>query len=79
MDVDKILALIAVVAIAAQPLVYPRIKSFFSKTPKQQDRAVGVIEAVQKWESLRETCEILNLKQATQALDDMFPLFVKKE
>lgn len=79
MDIYKILALIAVVAIVAQPLVYPKIKSFFIKTPKQQDRAVGVIEAVQKWESLRETCEILNLKQATQALDEMFPLFVKKD
>lgn len=39
----------------------------------------GLVSIVQKWKSLKEICEKNNLKEASEKLDEIFPMLIKVE
>lgn len=38
-----------------------------------------LVDVVSQWEQFKNTCELLELKDAVQKLDDIFPMLIKAE
>lgn len=89
MNTVQIISLLAAAAFLAQPFVSNYIKKSQSKVdvypkdiepnkmpsdPAQTD--IGYV--VSQWAALKNSCDQLDLKEASTALDSVFPLFVKK-
>lgn len=91
MNTVQIIALLTAAAFLAQPFVSNYIKKSQSKVdvyPKdiqpETSRApsgpaqTDVSYVVSQWAALKNSCDQLDLKEASTALDSVFPLFVKK-
>lgn len=89
MNTFQIIALLAAAAFLAQPFVSNYIKKSQSKVdvyPKdiEPDKMpsgpvqTDIGSVVSQWSALKNSCDQLDLKEASTALDSVFPLFVKK-
>lgn len=76
--------------IAAVVLLYQYVKPYLVKTtaaPKkdelpaiaEKDFEPTMSDVVDSWSKLKSNCETLGLTDASDALDSVFPLFVKKK
>lgn len=86
MNTVQIISLLAAAAFFAQPFVAQYLKkSQQSKEPVKIDEDMlkgpalpEISYVVSQWAALKSACDELNLKEASNALDSIFPLFVKK-
>jgi hypothetical protein len=89
MDIEVILRF-AAIAVAASLLfvkfdVAPYvayIKNLFkrkARTVVQEKQTTSFIEVVESWHTLRNQCEILELKSAVGKIDEVFPLLNLEE
>lgn len=86
MNTVQIISLLAAAAFLAQPFVSNYIKKSQSKVdvypkdiqPESSPAQTDVSYVVSQWVALKNSCDQLDLKEASTALDSVFPLFVKK-
>lgn len=56
------------------------IKSLFKKTPVTPNKnEVDFLDVVQSWHTLKNQCKVLELNEATEKLDEVFPLLNTEE
>lgn len=89
MDIEVLLRF-AAIAVAASLLfvkfdITPYItyvKNLFKRKAKivvQEKQTTSFIEVVESWHTLRNQCEILELKSAVSKIDEVFPLLNLEE
>ncbi len=91
MDIEVLLRVIAIVVAASllfvnfdiKPYV-SYVKNLFKRKPRlipetQVSEATSFIEVVETWHTLRNQCELLELKSAVEKIDEVFPLLNTEE
>lgn len=87
MNTVQIISALAAAAFIAQPFAVEYFKKLSQNKLKQAEPELDMLKGpalpeishvVSQWAALKSACDELNLKEASNALDSIFPLFVKK-